>query len=87
MEAMIDSILRRVGSTMTHYHDEVTLRSYIATLETRILDAEAKWRSEWQRAQSLESRLDALRVTVTGPGKAAYIVFIPDEGDHHETNR
>jgi len=72
---------------MTHYHDEVTLRSYIATLETRILDAEAKWRSEWQRAQSLESRLDALRVTVTGPGKAAYIVFIPDEGDHHETNR
>jgi|GEM_PF-4567216 hypothetical protein len=87
MEANIDSILRRVGSAMTHYHDEVTLRSYIATLETRILDAEAKWHAEWQRAQSLESRLDALRVTVTGPGKAAYIVFIPDEGDDHETDK
>jgi len=84
MEANIDFILRRVGSTMTHYHDEVTLRNYIATLETRIVDAEAKWRSEWQRATTLESRLDALRTTITGPGKAAYVVFVPDEGDHHE---
>jgi hypothetical protein len=87
MEAMIDGILRRVGSGMTHYHDEVTLRNYIAKLETRVLDAEAKWRAEWTRAQTLESRLDALRATVTGPGKKAYVVFVPDEGDHHETNR
>ncbi len=87
MEANIDSILRRVGSAMTHYHDEVALRNYIAKLEDRILAAEAKWHAEWTRAQTLESRLDALRATVTGPGKKAYVVFVPDEGDHHETDK
>lgn len=81
MEANIDGILRRVGSTMTHYHDEVALRNYIATLETRIVDAEAKWRTEWTRAQTAESRLEALRATVTGPGKKAFVVFLPDEGE------
>ena len=87
MEARLDVILKRVGTGIAHYSDEVEIRGYIARLEARIVDAEAKWRGEWQRAQSLESRLDALRYTVTGPGKAAYIVFIPDEGDHHETDK
>ena len=84
MEANIDFILRRVGIAMTHYHDEVTLRNYIATLETRILDAEAKWTTEWTRAQTLESRLDALRATITGPGKKAYVVFILEGESDHE---
>lgn len=84
MEANIDGVLRRVGSGMTHYHDEVALRNYIATLETRIVDAEAKWRTEWLRAQTAESRLDALRATITGPGKKAYVVFIPEGESDHE---
>ena len=86
MEAMIDSILRRVGSGMTHYHDEVALRNYIATLETRILEAETKWRVEWANAQTLRAELYKLKAQLTGPGKAAYVVFKPDEGEtDHET--
>ena len=81
MEARLDAILKRVGHGMAHYSDEVEIRGYIAKLEARVLDAEAKWRGEWTRAQTAESRLDALRATVTGPGKRAYVVFVPDEGD------
>lgn len=81
MEARLDAILRRIGTGMAHYADEVEIRGYISRLETRALDAEAKWRTEWTRAQTAESRLDALRATVTGPGKKAFVVFLPDEGE------
>lgn len=86
MEANIDGVLRRVGSGMTHYHDEVALRNYIATLETRILEAETKWHLEWANAQTLRSELYELRKKLTGPGKAAYVIFKPNEGDRHETD-
>lgn len=81
MDARLDAILKRVGHGMAHYSDEVEIRGYIARLEARIVDAEAKWRTEWTRAQTLESRLDALRTTITGPGKKAFVVFLPDEGE------
>jgi hypothetical protein len=86
MEANIDGVLRRVGSGMTHYHDEVALRNYIATLETRVLDAEAKWRGEWANAQTLRAELYKLKAQLTGPGTVAYVVFKPDEGESHETD-
>ena len=85
MEARIDAILQRVGHGMTHYSDEVEVRGYIARLEARIVDAEAKWRLEWANSQTLRAELYKIKAQLTGPGKAAYVIFKPDEGDHHET--
>lgn len=87
MEANIDGVLRRVGSGMTHYHDEVTLRNYIAQLETRILEAETKWRVEWANAQTLRAELYKLKAQLTGPGRVAYVIFKPNEGEDHETDK
>ena len=86
MEARIDTVLKRIGLGLAHYADEVELREYIARLEARVIDAEKKWHTEYVRAQGIESRLEALDHTLRGPGKAAYIVFVPDEGETHESD-
>lgn len=86
MEARLDVILKRVGHGMSHYADEVEIRGYIARLEARVLDAEAKWRTEWANAQTLRAELYKLKAQLTGPGTVAYVVFKPDEGESHETD-
>lgn len=86
MDARLDAILKRVGHGMAHYSDEVEIRGYIAKLEARIVDAEAARRIEWANAQTLRSELYKLKAQLTGPGKAAYVVFKPNEGEtDHET--
>lgn len=87
MEARLDAILKRVGHGMAHYSDEVEIRGYIARLEARIVDAEAKWRGEWANAQTLRAELYKLKAQLTDPGTVAYVVFKPDEGDRHETDK
>lgn len=87
MEARLDAILKRVGHGMAHYADEVEIRGYIAKLEARIVDAEAARRIEWANAQTLRAELYKLKAQLTGPGTVAYVVFKPDEGDHHETDK
>ena len=88
MEARLDAILKRVGTGIAHYSDEVEIRGYIAKLEARIVDAEAARRIEWANAQTLRGELYALKKQLTGPGKAAYVIFKPDEGEtDHETDK
>lgn len=76
MEARLDAILKRVGRGMAHYADEVEIRGYILKLEARIQDAET-------RKLAAQHELTRIRATLRGPGKAAYVVFVPDDGDTH----